>query len=523
MDLHTHLLIHNIVCIISIIATFGMALFTYLNAPRKIENITWALMMLGLIVFYISHIVGVNLQNSSVSKTVLMLNLSVFFVVIFNLHAIIALIGKTREKRGILIFMYTSVTLFILLFLITPELFLATSVPKMYFPNYYVPGVFHWVKLVLIYGIIFPYMMHLLYVARRTSTNVTEKTQLLYFFWTMWIGYSFSILPNLLIFDIPHDPIWGIAFSVIFMPLFIYSSVKYGLFNVKVIAKQAFYFSIIVALVGGFIVLFNFSNQWLLRTFPGFPIWLTPLISSVIVVALGIMVWKNARQGDILKYEFITTVTHKFRTPLTHIKWASENLIAGHINADDRMQVEYIQNANSKLVELTNLLVNVSEAENNVYDYKMEKGNVSELITYVTDSLSSQFFSKHIQLTKRIEPGMQTSFDDHRIRFVVQTFVENALNYTPSGGTLNVTAKTDGSFITCSVTDNGMGIPANELPLLFSKFYRGKAARIADTEGMGIGLFMSKDVINRHGGKIWAESPGSNKGSTFAFSLPIIH
>ena len=258
-----------------------------------------------------------------------------------------------------------------------------------------------------------------------------------------------------------------------------------------------------------------------MSAFPHFPIWISPFISSLIAVTLGVIVWKNSRQGDILKYEFITTVTHKFRTPMTHIKWASENLSNDRLSPDDRMQVEYIQNANSKLVELTNLLVNVSEAENNIYDYKIEKSDISALVKYVTDSLASQSISKHINIIKRIEPGIQTMHDDHRIRFVVQTFVENALNYTNSGGTLTVVVKRESSMVTCSVTDTGMGIPSEELPLLFSKFYRGQAAKLADTEGMGIGLFMSKEVIRHHNGKIWAESPGSDKGSTFSFSLPI--
>ncbi len=391
----------------------------------------------------------------------------------------------------------------------------------MYFPNYYEPGALNWTRIVFLYGIIVPYCIILLYQKTKNMAVSIEKKRHQYLMLIMILGYAIGFIPNFLIHDIAIDPLWGMSFSSVFSIFFAYGAIRYGLFDIKVIAKQALLYSSIVILVGIVIILFNYSNQWIITAFPDFPIWISPFISSLAVVTLGFIVWQHSRQGDILKYEFITTVTHKFRTPLTHIKWASENLSTDRLSPDDRMQVEYIQNANSKLVELTNLLVNVSEAENNIYDYKMEKGNISELVKYVTDSLASQSISKHINVVKRIEPGIQTKHDDHRIRFVVQTFVENALNYTHSGGTLTVVVKKEGSMVTCSVTDTGMGITKEELPLLFSKFYRGQSAKLADTEGMGIGLFMSKEVIHRHGGKIWAESPGPDKGSTFAFSLPI--
>lgn len=253
------------------------------------------------------------------------------------------------------------------------------------------------------------------------------------------------------------------------------------------------------------------------------PTWIPTLSISILIVSVGFIVWNKIRKRDVLRYDFIATVTHKFRTPLTHIKWAAENLIKSPIaDADTRMQVEYIQNANTKLVELTNLLVNVSEAENKVVDYKFEKKDLSELVNYVTDSLGNQSFAKHIKITKNIRGGLWTNCDEHRIRFVIQTFIENALNYTPTGGKLTVTLYVENQMATCTVQDSGIGIPPEELPLLFSKFYRGKQAKTTDTEGMGIGLYMSKEIIEQHRGKIWAESSGSGKGSTFSFAIPLI-
>lgn len=523
MDFNIHLIAHNIISIVSTISLFGMAFFTFLNGRNKVANIAWSLMMLSVAVFTISHVIGVNITDPNLSKIVLMFNLCIFFIGAFNLHSILAFVGLDKEKKWLIVLTYSTATILTIFFILNSDLFLVPSVPKMYFPNYYEPGPLNMLRNIFLYGIIVPFCLYLLSKKRVTLKTELERKRYKYLILIIVIGYALGFIPNLLIYDIPIDPLWGMTFSSVFSILFAYGAIKYGLFDIKVIAKQALLYSTAVIVVGIFIIFFTYSNQWILDTFPQFPIWLSPLISASIIVTLSVLVWKNSRQGDILKYEFITTVTHKFRTPLTHIKWASENLSKVNLSEEDHMQVEYIQNANTKLVELTNLLVNVSEAENKVYDYSMEKADISKLVTYVTDSLSSQFFSKHINITKRIEPNIFTLHDDHRMRFVVQTFVENALNYTPSGGTIDVAVHSDGSVVTCSVTDTGIGIANDELPLLFTKFYRGALARTTDTEGMGIGLFMSKEIIARHHGKIWASSPGVHKGSTFAFSLPITH
>jgi signal transduction histidine kinase len=110
--------------------------------------------------------------------------------------------------------------------------------------------------------------------------------------------------------------------------------------------------------------------------------------------------------------------------------------------------------------------------------------------------------------------------DSAHIKFVIKTIIENAIQYTKEGGNINVRNVIDHDKILFSVKDNGIGINPNEIKLIFSKFYRTEEARSMDTEGMGIGLFVAKEIINRHKGKIQAESQGINKGSTFSFWIP---
>ena len=286
-----------------------------------------------------------------------------------------------------------------------------------------------------------------------------------------------------------------------------------------IVARQAFYYSLGVAIIGALIALIDYANDAIRDITPNYPIWVPSIILAVLIMTMVVFVWKHLREGDILKYEFITTATHKFRTPLTHIKWATENLLKADLSDDSRLQLEYIQSANGKLVELTNLLMNISGHENVRTDYHFETGNLAEVVEQTILSLKDQFDARHIILEKSLDHDSKARFDPSRIRFVVQTFLENAIHYSPENSKLSVSLTKENEHFHFSVTDNGIGIPKEETSRLFSKFYRGSRAKVTDTEGMGIGLFMSKEIIKRHHGKIWAESAGLNKGSTFNFYI----
>lgn len=516
-----HLLIHNLVCIVSAIALCGAAFFTFLNGPKKEANIAWTLLLIFSNIFVISHAVGTNIIDPVISQHWFMWNLSIFFIGSCNVHAILCIIGKAREKRHLIIFFHASAVLLTLIFALFPDIFLLPSAPKMYFPNYYEPGILNFIRVAYLYGICVIYMLYILYKAWNTTTSIIERKQYAYMLATVMIGYAIGFIPNLLIYGIRIDPLWGMSFGALFVIPFAIGALRYNLFGIKVIAQQAFLYSLAVVGVGGLITLLNYSSYLLNSNFEQFPIWITGLASSILAVSIGVLVWRHLRETDVLKYEFISTVTHKFRTPLTHIKWASENLSAGsNLTTDDRTQLEYIRTANERLVELTNLLVNTSETEQSSYDYHLRRSDLSAIVSDVVSSLARQAEIKHMHFETHYEANLFAKMDEDRIRFVIQVFIENAIHYTPDNSIVIVRTERRGDNIICSVADAGIGIGTQEMPHLFSKFHRGDEARKADTEGMGIGLFMSKQIIDRHKGKIWAESAGIGKGSTFNFSLP---
>jgi len=519
MSPNVPLIVHNTAAIASVVALFVTITFLLLNNHRKIVNVTLSLTALAYIVFLVSHVLGVSVPDSAFSREILMWNLSVIFIAVFNFHCVMAALGRNKEKAWLIHLVYAVGIGLAIFYLIFPETFILTSVPKMYFPNYYVPGQFHWVMRV-IFQIILPFFfVYELARAYRNRSEPLERTRILYFAISLSLGWLFGLLPLFLIWNIQINPAYGFFSVFLFCIPFTYAVLKYELLDIRVVAKRAFVYGFLVAIVGSIIALFNYVNHVFQVLYPQFPFWIISFALGIVIVGIGILIWRQLRENDILKYEFITTVTHKFRTPLTHIKWASENLSKLSTSGEAQEQIKFIQMANTKLVELTDLLVNASETEHASYGYNLEHGDLGNAVSEVIRYLDSQFKSKNLNVVSHLHPAY-AMFDTTRLKFVIQVLIENAIQYTPEGGTLDISITENQKNVTLSVKDSGIGISKDELPLLFSKLYRGKNARLADTEGMGIGLFVSKEIIRRHHGKIWADSEGFNKGSIFNFSLP---
>lgn len=520
MDAYVHLIAHNIISIISSIVLVGVALLSFFNGKKNIANITLALTLLSAAVFSTSHVIGVNIVDPYISKNVLMFNLCLFMIAAFCLHAVFCLIKKNVEKRWMIVFIYASAFFCIGFFIMNPDFFLLPSEPKMYFPNYYVAGSLNWTRVMFFYFICGTYMVYLLFREQRLVKDPVLKKQYGFFGMTIILGCGIGMIPNFLVYDIQIDPLWGMLFAPLFAIPLVYGAVRYGLFNVKVIAKQAFALAVGMVIVGSIITLLNYSNTIIHSAYPHYPLWVNTLISSGLAVVVSLIVWKHLREIDLLKYEFITTVTHKFRTPLTGIKWATENLNSLNPTEEQKTQIDYIKNANEKLVELTDLLVTTSEAEHASYEYHFEQGDITQATESVLESLLHQIQTKSLVIEKKFVTGIMAQFDQVRMKFVLQTLIENAIHYSVGKGTVTIEITQEGKNIRFTVRDQGIGMDKEELLHIFSKFYRTSRARAADTEGLGIGLFIAKEIVLHHKGKIWAESEGQGKGSVFTFTIP---
>ena len=333
-----------------------LIIFLLYNDYRKTVNITLALTAFSVIVFELSHVLGVSTADSEVSRLILMGNISVIFICMFNFHCIISVLKKNKERRILIWLVYLLGVGLAIFYLIFPDKFLTNSIPKMYFQNYYSPGPLYWLE-----GLIFQIIIPAIFIfelisAFRKETSDKEKNRIKYLTLALALSWTFGQISYLLVYNIPIDPMYGIYFPILFCIPFTYAVFNHELLDIRIVAKKAFYYGIMVAICAGILIFMNFLNKWVEEIIPSIPMWVVPIISAMFGVAIGIAVWRKVREGDLLKYEFISKTMHELRTPLTHIKLATENLEETGLDEKQKSSLAYIEKANDKLIELTDLV-----------------------------------------------------------------------------------------------------------------------------------------------------------------------
>jgi len=522
------LFVHNVGYVLSSILVVGLIVAVYVKDHRTLANRKIIAAFFAVTVFTIAHVVGVNITDPHLSRIALMFTASVLLISPSFAHCIFAILGRAEKEKHALTFFYgISITLLVV-FIIFPDTFLLPSVPKLYFPSYYVAGSLYWLMEVISNGIIPGYFLFRMAQAYR-SAEPGMRNRLKYLFLALFLGYAFGVTAVPLVFGILIDPVWSIFFIPFFTIPFAYAILKYELMDIRVIGKQALLYSITVGGVGVLISILNYANNQILATVPNFPVWAFPLASSVIGVSIGFFVWNKLRETDFLKYGFINVVTHKFRTPLTYIKWSADNLSSANLSPEHRENVKMVQTAVQRLVDLTNLLVNLSDASTDRDAMHNEPVRVDLLAKEVFAEYERRVKDKKLVVNFHdvsIVAGTEKTFpavlaNRAKIAYVLEIFIDNAVKYTPAGGEISIFFSHDDRSVRVSVADTGMGISKEDVGSMFNKFFRTPKAMRADTEGLGIDLFMAKEVVEKHGGEVSVRSDGEGKGATFSMSLPI--
>lgn len=242
---------------------------------------------------------------------------------------------------------------------------------------------------------------------------------------------------------------------------------------------------------------------------------------ALLIILIILAIWKALTRNEKLKYEFITIIAHKFRTPLTHIKWTSDELAKAEQDSYKKQSLTDIQQSNEKLIKLTNTLVELTDAAGAAAStYSLERISLCDFVRDAALSFKNMFHEKNIFFSVQCptEP-LFVKIDKQRMEFVVQTLLENALNYTSPGKTVEVHITKNGGRGVVSVVDHGIGIDPIDMPNVFTKFFRTKSAQNMDTEGFGVGLYLARSVTRRHRGTLTAYSEGADKGSIFTLTL----
>jgi signal transduction histidine kinase len=227
-------------------------------------------------------------------------------------------------------------------------------------------------------------------------------------------------------------------------------------------------------------------------------------------------------QIEATRRRLIGDVSHELRTPLTAIKGSMEGLMDGVLPANDETY-QQIHSEADRLDRLVDDLQELSRVEARAYELDLQPVDVAGLVVSVAKRLTPQFDARHISLGIEIAPGLpRVRADQDRAMQVLTNLLGNALQYTPEGGKVVISARRINEDIQFSVEDTGIGIPAEHLEHLFDRFYRVDKSRSRRAGGgSGIGLTIARALVEAHGGHIRAESAGEGRGSTFTFTLPV--
>lgn len=230
------------------------------------------------------------------------------------------------------------------------------------------------------------------------------------------------------------------------------------------------------------------------------------------------------KEMEKIKSEFIFIAAHQLRTPLSAIKWVFSMILKGDTGAVTEEQKEILEKGDistKRMIALVNDLLDVSRIEEGKFGFNFKDENIENLIEKIISLLDNKIREKEISFSF-LKPSVKlpmVKVDSEKLYLALQNIIENAINYTPKKGRVAISIKEETENIIIEIKDSGVGIPKSENNRLFNKFFRGKNVIRMQTEGTGLGLFIAKNIIERHNGAIYIESE-EDKGTKVTIWLP---
>ncbi len=229
-------------------------------------------------------------------------------------------------------------------------------------------------------------------------------------------------------------------------------------------------------------------------------------------------------EAERAKSEFVSTVSHELRTPMTSIKGYTDLLLmgaVGELTEQQRHFVTIIRNNADRLTALVNDLLDISRIESGRVELNLKPVSIREVVDQATNSLQPRASSRNLALKVDVAPDLPAVWgDSDRIVQILVNLIGNAIQYTPPGGEISVSARVRGEKMEVSVSDTGIGISKEDQEKIFDRFFRADDPLVQETPGTGLGLPITASLVEMHGGEIWVESE-LGEGSTFTFTLPL--
>lgn len=232
---------------------------------------------------------------------------------------------------------------------------------------------------------------------------------------------------------------------------------------------------------------------------------------------------QQLKEVDGFKSRFFTNVTHEFRTPLTVILGVSEQIEGQIQSVELKSKLGLIRRNGQNLLRLINEILDLAKLESHSLNIQNVQGDILAYLRYISESLHSLSNSQNVLLkVESSESRIVMDYDPDRIMQVVHNLLSNAIKFTPSGGRVIMQAEISAGYLVLSVTDSGVGIPEEDLPRIFDRFYQAKNQSKSSSGGTGIGLSLTRELVKAMDGNIDVSS-SLGKGTRFVVTLPIKH
>jgi signal transduction histidine kinase len=537
--LNLPLLIVGIATTISII----LGIIVYFSDKKNITNITFILFSFSAILWNISNYIFYQPYHSSIQSLIL-LRLEIFFAFWYcfflaKLFFVFPLKSINLPK------LYYKIVLpfLIVISFITLTPFVFKSIDK--FDTLgrvasaingfgiYVYGLS--ILIILCFG-----FYTLIIKLRKTDRHTVEREQFQYILIGAILTFSLHIIFNMVLpafFSISQYMSLGAIFTLPFSIFTSFAIIKYSLFDVKVIATELITYILWILLL----------IRTLTSVLPN-----DKLINGIILLAtiiVGVLLIKGVRREveqrekletlknelekvnsnleeaniklqslDKLKTEFVSLASHQLRSPLTAIKGYTSMLLEGDygdINPEAKDKIDRIMESSNNLTLVVEDLLNVAKIELGGMKYEMSKFDFGAMVQDTAQDLSITAEKKGLKLIydTSLSNKYFVSGDKEKLRQVVVNLIDNSMKYTPKGE-IKIDINLLNTKIILSLKDTGVGIPKEIIGKLFEKFSRGEGAKL-NTSGSGLGLYLVKEIVEAHNGRVWVESEGRDKGSTF--------
>ncbi len=519
--------------LLNFIISILLAILIYFKGGKKLTNKIFALDAFSVAFWSFAYFFWqISIGESSALFWSRILMVGAIFIPIFYFHFIVSFLNLVEKYKKALYGGYILSVLF-LISNFTPYFVKSVEFESdlsLFWPK---PGIFYH-PFLLMFAVLVCYGWYLLIKTLRGTTEKIKKQQIKYLLLGTGIGFIGGSTNYFLWYGIPILPYLNITVSI-YVLLTTFAIFRYHLFEIRIILTE-----LLVGAIGLVSLIQTFSA-------PSFS-W--RILNSVIFILFCIFGYylikatheeikrreeaeklvKEFARLDKVKNEFILSTQHHLRTPLSIMKGYVSLILEGtygKLNQKMKEKLIFVQEANASLINLVNDFLDITQFQLGKDILNKKEVQIEDLIKEVIEGLKPEAEEKNIYL--RLEKPLRQAqgklpkikVDPEKLKEVIFNVVDNGIKYTNQGG-VTIKCKMQNTKYKIQIQDTGIGMIKEEMEKLFIKFFeRGEKAKEVYATGRGIGLYIANQIIKAHNGKIWAESPGKGKGSTFYIELPI--